>query len=167
MSTAPAFVVSVDDRDVKRLLDGFVSRVNNPRPLLLLLQRYIKMQTMKMFRGPRPDTSAVRGVMWPKLAESTRWGKAAARKRGAAIEIQRPLVRTGAMRDSIRVISESPNGFTFGTDLTSSKGFPFPGAHNAGTGNLPQRRWLFLNRDEIQQMVRLTLEYVAKGRIAS
>lgn len=158
---------SFEDEEVRKMLNGYVKRVRNPKPLLKTLEKYVHAVTMKMFRSgsPRADHSAVRGVKWPRLAESTINQKAALMKRGLAVEISRPLVRTGKMRGSIKVLkefdTESRAGFEYGTDMRSKKGYPFPAAHNVGMGNRPPKRWwLFLTGQDLRQMVKSTIDHV-------
>ena len=152
----------IDSKEVEKMLNMFMSKVKNPKPLMKVVQRYVKAVTMKMFSGPRPDTSEVRGVKWPELADKTRWAKAAAKKRGKAIEITRPLVRTGAMRDSIKVLREDEQGgFVYGTTVRSKKGFLYPGIHNTGGNpNPPQRKWLFLTGLDLRQLTRFAIDHV-------
>ena len=154
--------VEIDSKEVEEMLNMFMSKVKNPKPLMKVVRRYVNAVTMKMFHGPRPDTGGVRGVKWPKLAESTRWAKAAARKRGAAIETNRPLVRTGEMRDSIKVLREdAQGGFVYGTNVRSKKGFLYPGIHNTGGNpNPPQRKWLFLTGLDLRQLTQFAIDHV-------
>jgi hypothetical protein len=147
--------IQMESREVERLIQGLLNKVERPKPLLKNAQRWIKATTMKMFRGKRPDTSGVRGVMWPKLKESTIRAKKAKVKRGTAIVADRPMVETGKMRDSIKVLQESERGFLFGTRIKSKKNFDYPGFHNAG--RFP---FLFLNRQDFNQIVKMTVDYL-------
>ena len=83
-------------------------------------------------------------------------------KKGGAIASDRPLVLTGALRDSLKVINRSARGFVYGTNLKGKGGFPYPGIHQVGSAknNLPARRWLFLTNGDLQQMVKMTIDHI-------
>jgi len=158
--------ITMDDREVQRMLGRLLNKIERPAPLMKQIQRYVNAVTMKMFRGKRPDNSEVRGVKWGKLSPMTIKNKKAAGKRGviaAGASPNRPLVRTGKMRDSLRVLESSSNGFVYGTKIKSKKGFPYPAAHNVGgkkTGRPPARPWLFLSRDDFRQIVSMTVDFL-------
>ncbi|MBU2177662.1 MAG: hypothetical protein KJ556_21430 [Gammaproteobacteria bacterium] len=158
-----AIDVQFDDKDIYRLVNTLLKRIDNPQPLLKTVGRFIRKQTTKMFRGRRPDTGGVRGEKWPKLAESTIMQKAALKKRGKAIEIHRPLVRTGALRTSLAASSALKimrKGLEYGTDVKSKKGFSYPGFHQVGDSRVPARRWLFLNKEELNQIAHSTKQFL-------
>lgn len=173
---AGKFDVRFDDREVKKLIDKLSIRVKKPKPLFETIGRYVMSATMLMFRGKRPDTGGVRGVKWDKLAQSTLKNKAAAKARGKAIEIDRPLVRTGKLRDSLArksALTVSDRGLTYGTNVKSDGNFPYPGMHNVGSNNagknknikIPARRWLFLTKSDLQQILFTTKEWLEGRRI--
>ena len=161
---ADGITITYEKKEAEALINRLLKRVQRPKELISTWERYVHAATMQMFRGRRPDTSGVRGERWPKLAEKTRWQKAALRKRGMAIETDRPLVRTGEMRDSLKVLSRTEKGFVYGTRLRSKKNYPYPGIHNVGGENLPPRRWLFLNDHDWRQIVKMAIDYL-KGEL--
>lgn len=165
---ADGITIEFESKDVEKLLTKILKRVSNPRPLMKTLERYVHAQTMLMFRGRRPDTTGVRGQRWPKLKKSTIQQKLAMQKNGKAIASKRPLVRTGEMRDSLKVLVRSQKGFVYGSKTISQKGFPYPGIHQVGTkdGRLPARKWLFLTKQDLSQMIKTTIDYI-KGRLRS
>jgi phage gpG-like protein len=150
-----------DTREVTNLISKLLRRMKDPSPFIKEVIRYVKAITMKMFRGPRPDLHEVRGVTWPKLMKSTLKAK-----RAAGFP-NRPLVRTGKMVDSIKVLYKSKTGFVYGTEVKSSKGFPYPAAHNAGgpvEGRPPQRVWLFLTKTDCAQLLKDAIDFI-EGRL--
>lgn len=157
---ADGVTITFEKREAEAMIQRMLSRVQHPKKMVTTWERYVAAVTNQMFHGRRPDTSAVREVKWPKLARSTIEQKAALRKRGLAIEIQRPLVRTGEMRDSLKVLKETEKGFVYGTRVRSKKGFPYPGLHNVGGGNVPQRKWLFLNNTDWRQIVQIAIDFL-------
>ena len=152
--------ITFDTRVLERKLNHTLKVVQHPRKLMKALQGYVNAVTFQMFRGRRPDTSGVRGVKWPKLKESTIFAKRALRKRGKAIESDRPLVRTGKLRDSLKVLSQAEKGFVYGTKAKSNKGYPYPSVHNKGGKRVPQRKWLFFNNIDFEQMTKMTVDYL-------
>ena len=75
-----------------------------------------------------------------------------AANKAAAIIADRPLVRTGKLRDSLAVsgaVKIYPRGLVYGTTLRSRKGFPYPGFHQVGDNRVPARPWLFITRREL------------------
>lgn len=157
---ADGITIDFDNKDVERLLNKYLRNLRNSSALITRMGRYVHAMTMKMFRGRRPDTVGVRGQKWPKLAKSTLKSKLAAQKRGAAITSKRPLVYSGELRDSLKVLRKTKNGFEYGTNVKSRKGFPYPGIHQTGGKNLPQRKFLFLTRKDLQQMVKMTIDHI-------
>ena len=153
MVTTPFnMTVHVDTREIDAMLNGFLQKIEQPRPLLTRIGKYIQALTMQMFFGRRPDKTPIRGVRWNALAEKTIMAKRAAVKRGAAIIAARPLVRTGKLRDSLAVsgaVKIYPRGLIYGTTLRSRKGFPYPGFHQVGDKRVPARPWLFITRREL------------------
>jgi len=154
--------ITFEKKEAERLINKLLKRVKNPRKLVKTWKKYVAAVTFQMFKGRRPDTSPRRGVKWPKLAKSTLKQKAALRKRGKAIEIQRPLVRTGDMRDSLKVLKETNKGFVYGTRIKSRKGFSYAGVHNVGgkMGRPPMRKWLFLSDHDWRQIVKMAIDYL-------
>lgn len=154
--------IKFDTKEVDAMLSELLNRVKRPKRLMKKIERYVLGVTKKMFGLPRPDTKGVRGVKWAKLAPSTVKGKNALKKAGKAIESHRPLVRTGAMRDSIDILMRSEKGFVFGTVMKSSEGAPYPGIHNVGgkENRPPQRMWLFLTEKDYAQMAKMTTDYL-------
>lgn len=150
--------LDMDTRDVDRMLGRLLNRVEQPAPLMKQVEKYVHAVTKQMFRGRRPDTTGKRGVRWPPLAESTKWRK---RAKGYA---DRPLVATGKMRDSLRVLRRASKGFKYGTTVKSRKGFAYPGLHNVGGPKVPQRRWLFLTRKDYTQMAQMAVDFL-EGRL--
>jgi phage gpG-like protein len=163
---ADGLTIEFKDEEVQKLLTKLLKRVNNPAKLMKELERYVHAMTMKMFRGVRPDTKGVRGIKWEPLKQKTIEQKAALRKRGKAKEIHRPLVRTGKYRDSLKVLGRSSKGFEYGTRVKSKKGFPYPGQHQAGGPNLPQRKAILLTRTDLRQMVSMAISFLKNKEIA-
>jgi hypothetical protein len=146
----------VETREVEQMLTTLIQRTKNPGPLLKQVERYINVVTLGMFfKTPRPDTGGRRGILWPKLKWSTIARKRQLVKQGKAISADRPLVETGKMRDSIRVLSRSSNGFVYGTDVKSKDGFNYPGFHNES------RPWLFLTNDDFQVIGQMAADHIS------
>ena len=128
--------VVADTHEVTELISKLIKRMEDPSPFIKEVIRYVKAVTMQMFHGARPDNTEVRGVTWPKLMKST------VKAKRATGTYRRPLVGTGAMRDSVKVLYQTKSGFVYGTTLRSKGGFPYPAAHNTGgsvEGRPPQR----------------------------
>lgn len=160
---ADGLSVHVESKEVQRMLNGLLNRVQRPRPLMRQLERYVNAVTMKMFTGPRADRNVVRGVRWPELKDSTWRGKRTA-MRSSGMTTDRPLVRTGRMRDSLKVLQRSDKGFIYGTRIRGAKGYPYPQVHNVGGGDVPARPWLFLTRDDFRNITTMTVAYL-KGKL--
>jgi len=152
---ADGISITAETKEVEAMIFRLAKKVENPATAMKTVQRWIKAQTMKMFRGRRPDTSGVRGVKWPKLAPSTIKQKKALVARGKALVAHRPMVRTGDLRDSIKVLEKTKTGFLFGSRKKSKKGFPYPGHHNAS--KFP---WLFLTKQDYVQVSRIFTDYL-------
>lgn len=155
--------ITIDDKGTLKMVNELLNRIQNPAPLLKVAANYTQSETRKMFRGKRPDTIGVRGEHWPKLAASTLKAKKAAVARGDAIEAARPLVRTGKLRNSLEsksAIQLSKKGFQYGTNVKSNRGFPYPGVHQVGDPPVPQRRWLFLTKENLMQIAIWCKEYL-------
>ncbi len=146
--------IEMETREVEAMIQQLLNKVERPKKLLKNSQRWLHAMTMKMFRGRRPDNTMVRNVKWPKLAPSTIKAKQAKVKRGKAIGL-RPMIETGKGRDSIKVLQESPTGYTYGTRIKSKKGYSYMGHHN-------QRKfpWLFLKKQDYAQLQRMTVDYL-------
>jgi hypothetical protein len=153
------FSVQVETKEVEKLIQGLLNKVQRPKPLLKEVHRYIHAMTMKMFRGPRPDNNTVREITWPHLQPSTIKAKRAKMKRGKSIA-ERPMVDTGAGRDSIRMLQESEKGFLYGTNIKSKRGFSYMGFHNIG--RFP---WLFLSKKDYAQIQKMTVDFL-KGALS-
>ena len=152
--------VSIDTRNVTKMLVGLLVKMENPSPFVNDVLRYVKAVTMMMFRK-RPDNAPVRGVSWPKLAKTT------LRQKITLEQARRPLIATGAMRESIRVLYKIKTGFVYGSLLRSADGFSFPAAHNVGgstPGRPPKREWLFLNKEDYGQMLSMAIQYLKDQR---
>jgi phage gpG-like protein len=156
--------ITIDDQETYRMIEKLIRKIDDPKPLLQVIGRYIRAQTKKMFVGRRPDTGGVRGEKWQKLANSTIRKKLAMKKNGGvAGNARRPLVETGMLKDDLlsnRSIKIKNKGLEYGTDRRSNKGFPYPGIHQTGGNNLPQRRWLFLTKDELMQIAVTTRDWL-------
>lgn len=157
---ADGITISFEDKEVERMIVKLLRKVKNPAKLMKQVERYVHAVTMKMFRGLRPDTRGKRGQTWEKLKPETIKQKAALKKRGLAIEIHRPLVRTGAARDSLKVLESRKKGFTYGTKIKSKSGFPYMGVHQAGDAKNPQRKSIFLNNHNLRQIIKMTVDYL-------
>ena len=157
---ADGFTISFEDEQVERLIIRLLRKVKSPKKLMDQVKRYVHAVTMQMYRGERPDTKAKRGQTWAKLKPETIRQKAALKRRGKAIEIHRPLVRTGKARDSLKVLQDNPKGFIYGTKIRSNKGFPYMGVHQKGDSKNPQRKSIFLNRHDLRQVVKMTIDYL-------
>lgn len=154
---------TIDNTQTLAIIEKKLQVLNNPYPLLKEYGRYSKAVTFQMFNGRRPDTIGVRGEKWNPLALTTLAQKRELLKKGEAIEADRPLVRTGELRDKLSAdyaIKIKGKGMEYGTDLRSSKGFPFPGAHNIGMGKLPHRRFLFWSNTDLQQMLKMSIDFI-------
>ena len=156
------FSIQFETRETERMIKELLKKVNNPKKLMITLQRWLHSRTMKMFRGRRPDTKGVRGVKWPKLKPATVKTKKALVKRGKAIVAHRPMVRTGRLRDSLKVLKSNKKGFEYGTKVKSKRDdFPYPGHWNKG--KFP---WLFLKKQDYIQMTQATTDFL-KGKLKS
>lgn len=147
--------IDFETTQVEKAIAKTISKLNNPTPLLNLMKRWIHAQTMKMFIGRRPDRTPVRGVSWPRLKQSTINQKKQLVKKGKALVADRPMVRTGKLRDSLKVLQSNKNGFTYGTTAKSKKGFQYPGHWNIG-----KFKWLFLNKNDYAQIVKMTVDFL-------
>jgi len=152
--------MTVDSEQVERLISWLLVNVQNPKPLLRKVEKYVGAVTKQMFAGRRPDIREQRGQLWERLSPNTIKQKAALRARGAAIAIHRPLVRTGKARDSLRVLRRSERGFVYGTDVRNEKGFPYMTAHQTGTPTIPQRLSIFLTKHDLRQIVKMTIDHL-------
>ena len=157
---ADGITIKFEDAEIESLVKRLLRRVKNPMKLMKGVKRYVPAVTMQMFRGTRPDTRGKRGQTWAKLKPATIRQKAALRKRGLAIEIHRPLVRTGKARDSLKVLEDHPKGFVYGTKVKSKDGFPYMGVHQKGAGKIPQRKSIFLNEHNLRQIIKMTVDYL-------
>jgi len=152
---ADTFTIEMETKEVETLIARLLKKVNNPGELMRTLERWLHAQTMKMFRGRRPDKAVIRGVKWDPLKPSTVKQKKALVKRGKAIVADRPMVRTGKLRDSLKVLERSKKGFEYGTRI-NNKGFSYGGHWNAS--KFP---WLFLKKQDYAQMAKATTDYLS------
>jgi len=157
---ADGITIKFEDAEVESMIIKLLRRVKSPKKLMLEVQKYVHAVTMQMFSGGRADTRSKRGQVWEKLKPETLKQKAALKKRGLAIEIHRPLVRTGAARDSLKVLSSQAKGFTYGTEIKSKTGFPYMGVHQKGDAKNPQRKSIFLNNLDLRQVVKMAVDYL-------
>ena len=158
---ADGMSIHLETREVNEMINKLLNKVERPKPLLKKVQRFIHYLTMKMFRGVRPDTRGVRGVKWPKLAKSTIKAKKAKVASGKAIASHRPMVETGYLRDSIKVLGQTDKGFLYGSRAKSKGGFSYGGHHNKG--RFP---WLFLRKDDFLQIQQMTVDYLTDKKQA-
>lgn len=150
---ADGLSIEMETKEVEKMVSRLLKKVKRPTKLLLTLERIVNAVTKKMFRGRRPDNNVVRGQRWPKLKEETIKQKRAKVKRGKAIAT-RPMVETGALRDSLKVIDRSSRGFSYGTNKRSKKGFPYPAHQNQ---RFP---WLFLRKQDYLQFEKATVDFL-------
>lgn len=156
---ADSLSIDFETKETVKKIDILLKRVGSPKELMTTLKRWIHAETMRMLRGRRPDKIPIRGEKWKPLKESTVKQKKALVKRGKAIVADRPMVRTGKLRDSLKVLNSNLKGFEYGTRVKSKKGFAYPGFHNAANF-----LWLFLRERDYQQMALATTDYL-KGKL--
>jgi len=159
---ADGITIKFEDAEVESMIKKLLRRVQNPKKLMLQVQKYVHAVTMQMLgsKQKRADVGGRRGQVWEKLKPKTIQQKANLYKLGKAIEIHRPLVRTGAARDSLKVLESQAKGFTYGTDIKSKTGFPYMGVHQKGDAKNPQRKSIFLNNHDLRQVVKMTVDYL-------
>jgi phage gpG-like protein len=145
--------IEFDTREVEKMTTELLRKVQHPQKLLRLLERVVNAVTKKMFRGRRPDNAVVRGVKWQKLKTSTIKSKRARKKSGKTIAI-RPMVDSGELRDSLKILSHGKTGFIYGTRKKSKRGFDYP-AHQA-----KRFPWLFLTKKDFLQFERATIDFL-------
>ncbi len=150
--------VTIDNTETLAMIEGLIRKIEKPEPLLKVIGKYIQAETKKMFVGKRPDTSGVRGVKWPKLAKSTIQKKISNKVSGLGNQVgaaRRPLVASGLMKADLlnpRSIEINKNGLRYGTDMVNVYGFPYPSVHQTVTDLIPQRRFLFVNETDLNQI---------------
>ena len=158
--------VTIDNTETFAMIEGLIKKLEKPEPLLRVIGKYIQSQTKKMFVGIRPDTSGVRGVKWPKLAKSTIQKKLSNKANGLGNQVgaaRRPLVATGLMKADLlnpRSVEVSNRGLVYGTDMTNMYNFPYPSVHQTGSKTVPQRRFLFLNETDLNQICNTTKQWI-------
>lgn len=157
---ADGITITFEDKEVESMIIKLLKKVKNPKALMRQVERYVHAVIMQMFHGTRADTHGKRGQIWEKLKPDTIKQKAALKKRGLAIEIHRPLVRTGEARDSLKVLESHNKGFTYGTNVRSKGGFPYMGVHQVGDAKIPQRKSIFLNNHDLRQIIQMTVDYL-------
>lgn len=160
------FNVTIDNSETFAMIENLIRKIERPEPLLKDVGKYIQSETNKMFApGSRPDHGAVRGERWPVLAESTIFKKRAMHKRGKLVgnAPDKPLVESGALRDDLsspRAIQVKNKGLIYGTERRNKKGFLYPAMHQIVGKNLPQRRWLFLNETNLNQICSMVKSFI-------
>ena len=155
--------VTVDNTALLRDIETKLKVLNNPYPLLKNFGRYSKAVTFQMFSGVRPDTTGVRGEKWNPLKIETIAQKRNLMSKGEAIAADRPLVRTGELMESLMKdgsVKIRGKGMEYGTDVKSKKGFPYPGVHQVGSEPIPQRRFLFWTDTDLQQMLKMSIDFI-------
>ena len=158
--------VTIDNKETFEMIEGLIRKLEKPEPLLRIIGNYLRSLTAKMFSGARPDTGGVRGEKWQPLAMNTIQRKLSSAKRGLGMQIgnaRRPLIATGRLKESLLSASSikvSHDGLVYGTDVKSNNGFPYPGMHQLGGKNLPKRRFLFINVDELNQIAITTRDWI-------
>jgi len=159
MMAGNAIDINLDTRHVEKELEKLLNKVERPKKLVNIFSRYINAVTMQMFRGRRPDVGGRRGVKWPRLAKSTVEQKKLLKRKGkltGGAAPRRPMVTTGAFRDSLKVLEKSDKGLVYGTRIKSKKGFNYPAFHNAG--KFPS---IFLNKKDLAQGVKMTVDFLS------
>jgi hypothetical protein len=140
-------------------IEDLLKKVHNPRRLLKRVQKYINYVTRQMFTGKRADTGGgKRGIKWKKLERSTIDDKIALAKRGKLTGTKnprRPMIRTGDLKFSHKVLRSFKRGFIYGTLQKSKKGFNYPGFHNYY--DFP---WLFLTQKDTIQMTSMIKDFL-------
>ncbi len=154
--------IHIETKEVETMLQGLLKKVENPKKLMKLLRRVTLALTMNMFTAtPRPDTKGRRGVKWPKLKQRTiNRRKAILANPKSKIKLagkatSRPMVMTGKLRDSIKVLEENKRGFAIGTREKTKKGFAYPGYHNKG--RFP---FLFLSKQDLVMFQSATIDFL-------
>lgn len=158
------FSANVEDKGVQKMISEMLNRLENPRPLLGTVGKYTQEQTQKMFVRTRPDNTIVRGKRWKKLKTATIFRKRQLRAQGKAVKSDRPLVRTGKLRNSLlskRAFKFVNKGLIYGTQARNDKVFLYPAVHQAGSrsAKIPARKYLFLTRMELLQIAEITKNY--------
>ena len=154
--------IEIETKEVEAMLQGYLRKLKNPKKLMKVLKRVVLALTRNMFTAsPRPDTKGRRGVKWPKLKQSTiNRRKAILANPKSKIKLagkatSRPMVMTGKLRDSIKVLEENKNGFVIGTKEKTKKGFAYPGHHNKG--RFP---FLFLSKQDFVMFQSATIDFL-------
>jgi len=161
-----ALDVQIDNRETFAMIENLIRKLDRPEPLLKIIGKYIQAMTSKMFApGSRPDRNAVRGEKWPPLKMSTIFKKRLMHKKGKLTgnSPDKPLVETGALRDDLmspKSINILNKGLIYGTDRKSKNGFLYPAIHEMGGSKIPQRRWLFLTNDDLNQICNTTKQWI-------
>jgi len=158
MNKKPIISIKFEHKNALRVIEKQLQLLNYPKKLIRILERYIHAVTMQMFRGQRPDTGGRRDVKWPKLADSTITQKILMHRNGTlsgGATPSRPMVRTGRLRDSLKILNRTKNGFIYGTRILSKNGFSYPGYHNVN--KFP---WLFINNKDIAQFAKIVRDYL-------
>jgi len=156
--------IHYESKEVQKNITDLLKKVERPKKLVASVARYINSVTKQMFSGRRPDVGGRRGVKWPKLKQSTINRKKQLKRKGkltGGASPSRPMVASGDLRDSLRVLDIKEKGLKYGTLQKSKKGFPYPGYHNIG--RFP---FLFLNKTDNAQIIKMTLDYL-EGKLES
>ena len=153
---ADGLSIDIETKEVEVMLSRLLKKVEKPKELMKTLERVVMALTKNMFTAtPRPDTKGRRSVKWPKLKQSTINAKKARVKGGKSLVAARPMVDTGALRDSIKVLDRNNKGFVIGTKEKSDKNFNYPGFHNKG--RFPM---FFLSKQDFTMFQQATVDFL-------
>lgn len=145
--------ITMDTRVAEREISKLLHNLENSQELLKVIAAYLKAATKRFFRGPRPDRSAVDGVIWPPIKDET------IKRKRAKGQPDRPMVATGEGRDSIKVIRLDKKSLIYGTEILSKKGFPYMGYHN-----YTRFPFLFINKKRLADILSLTIDWIKYKR---
>jgi phage gpG-like protein len=138
--------VEIENKEVLDYLNNILGKLKHPKKLMVQVSTYIDTEVRSMFKNgsARPDRTTVRGVKWMPLKEKTIEQRKILYRKNKSVNVSRPLVRTGALRNSLRILKWSSNfeGFIYGTDVKSKKGFTYGLYHNT------IRPFLFVNKKD-------------------
>jgi len=155
--------VTVDNTAALAGIEQRLRKLRDPDPVLWNIGRFSRALTFQMFNGRRPDTTVVRGEKWNPLKITTLAQKRALLKKGQALVADRPLVRSGKLRDSLmsdRSIQVRSKGMSYGTDVRDARGYPYPAIHQTGSGYVPKRRFLFWTDADLQQILKMAIDHI-------
>jgi phage gpG-like protein len=153
----PSMKIEFDRSQIDDMINRYFQKTTNPEPLLRAVGKFVRTNTLKMFLTKRPDKEAVRGVRWKPLKPATIEQKKRLKKRGLAIATDRPLVRGGDLKNSLaseNALQIRGKETTYGTDVEYAR------YHQEGGKHLPQRKFLFITKDERQAIARMIKKYL-------